>query len=303
MNTGPFTWPATTVQVGAQDLTVRRAESTGPNPEPAVFVHGLGGSSLDWTRLMDLLRDLLDAIAPDLPGFGYSPPPAPAKYSIGAYARLVERLIEQTFPDTPVHLFGNSMGGTISTLVAARRPELVRTLTLVSPALPELRPLRSAVPVGLVALPGVGVRTARKLHTIPPERRVGMLLNLCFGDPAKVPADWREAAAAEVRRRSELPYAPTVLVASTRALIGQYMLPRRNGLWKQAARVTAPTLLVYGGRDKLVNPRMAGRAVRTYPDARLVMLPQSGHVAQIEHPEAVARAFRQLDMTACSPIR
>jgi pimeloyl-ACP methyl ester carboxylesterase len=303
MSTGPFTWPAAPVQVGAQQVTLRRAEPTGSGGEPAVLVHGLGGSSLDWARLMGVLRDLLDSVAPDLPGFGYSPPPQPATYSLGGYAKLIEQLIEQTYPDTPVHLFGNSMGGTITTLVAARRPELVRSLTLISPALPEIRPLRSAVPVAVLALPGVGPMTARKLHAIPAERRVGMLLNLCFGDPAAVPADWREAAAAEVRRRSELPYAPAVLVASTRGLIGHYLLPRRIGLWKLAARVSAPTLLIYGGRDKLVNPRMAGRAVKTYRDARLVMLPNSGHVAQLEHPEAVARAFRQLRVTACAPIR
>ncbi|HKE51918.1 MAG TPA: alpha/beta hydrolase [Actinomycetes bacterium] len=302
MSTGPFRWPATSVQVGAHQVTLRHAEPTGSGAEPAVFVHGLGGSSLDWTRLMDLLRDLLDAVAPDLPGFGYSPPPQPARYTLSGYSKLIEQLIEQTYPDTSVHLLGNSMGGTISTLVAAHRPELVRTLTLISPALPELRPLRSAVPVGLLAVPGVGLRTARKLHSVPAEQRLRMLLNLCFGDPAAVPADWREAAIAEVRRRSELPYAPAVLVASTRGLIGHY-LPRRNGLWKQAARVSAPTLLVYGGRDKLVNPRMASRAVRTYPNARLVVLPNSGHVAQLEYPEAVARAFRQLHVTSRTPIR
>lgn len=297
MTSGPFAWPPTTVRIGEQELTVRRAEPTGPDPQPAVFVHGLGGSSVDWTRLMELLRDLVDGIAPDLPGFGYSPPPSPAKHSLGAYARLVERLIEQRFPDTPVHLFGNSMGGTISTLVAARRPELVRSLTLISPALPEVRPLRSAAPVALLAVPGVGAKAARKLYAIPAEQRVGMLLELCFGDPAAVPADWREAAAAEVRRRAELPYAPSVLAASARGLIGHYLLPRRNGLWRQAAKVSAPTLLVYGGRDKLVNPRMAGRAAKTYPDARLVLLPLSGHVAQMEHPQAVARAFRDLHLT------
>ncbi|HKA67660.1 MAG TPA: alpha/beta hydrolase [Actinomycetes bacterium] len=302
MSTDPFRWPAASVQVGAQQVTLRHAEPTESGAEPAVFVHGLGGSSLDWTKLMDLLRDLLDAVAPDLPGFGYSPPPQPARYSLAGYTRLIEQLIEQTYPDTPVHLLGNSMGGTISTLIAARRPELVRSLTLISPALPELRPLRSAVPVAVLALPGVGPRTARKLHSVPAENRVRMLLNLCFGDPTAVPADWRETATAEVRRRSELPYAPAVMVATTRGLLGHY-LPRRKGLWKQAARVSAPTLLVYGGRDKLVNPRMASRAVRTYPNARLVVLPNSGHVAQLEYPEAVARAFRQLYVTARTPIR
>ena len=71
-----------------------------------------------------------------------------------------------------------------------------------------------------------------------------------------------------------------------------------------AAGGEGETLLVYGGRDKLVNPRMAGRAVKTYPDARLVLLPLSGHVAQMEHPEAVARAFRELHLAGgAAPVR
>ena len=47
------------------------------------------------------------------------------------------------------------MGGTIAIRVAAVRPDLVRSLTLVSPALPERRPQRTAVPTGLLAIPGV----------------------------------------------------------------------------------------------------------------------------------------------------
>ena len=53
-------------------------------------------------------------------------------------------------------------------------------------------------------------------------------------------------------------------------------------------------LLVYGGKDRLVDARIRTKAQRTFPDARLLYLPQSGHVAQMEHPRTVERAFRQL---------
>jgi pimeloyl-ACP methyl ester carboxylesterase len=53
-------------------------------------------------------------------------------------------------------------------------------------------------------------------------------------------------------------------------------------------------LLVYGLRDKLVSYRMARRASAAFRDSRLLVLPDSGHVAMMEHPELVARAFRAL---------
>jgi len=77
-----------------------------------------------------------------------------------------------------------------------------------------------------------------------------------------------------------------------------YFLPARS-TWKAAAEVRAPTLLLYGGRDKLVDVRAARRAARVFRDARVVVLPRSGHVAQMEHPAAVAREIREhLDAAA-----
>ena len=64
--------------------------------------------------------------------------------------------------------------------------------------------------------------------------------------------------------------------------------------WSVAARVQAPTLVVWGDRDRLVSPRLAARTAATIPRARLLMLPAVGHVAQIEAPETVARAVAAL---------
>ncbi|WP_143664243.1 alpha/beta fold hydrolase, partial [Streptomyces murinus] len=65
-------------------------------------------------------------------------------------------------------------------------------------------------------------------------------------------------------------------------------------LWRQAERVLAPTLLIYGGRDQLVGYRMARKAARSFRDSRLLSLPDAGHVAMMEYPGVVARAFREL---------
>jgi pimeloyl-ACP methyl ester carboxylesterase len=62
----------------------------------------------------------------------------------------------------------------------------------------------------------------------------------------------------------------------------------RHSAWHDAARITAPSLVVYGRHDRLVNPRMAGRAARAFANARTVVLPSTGHVAHMEHPGVVA---------------
>ncbi|KPC66832.1 alpha/beta fold hydrolase [Streptomyces chattanoogensis] len=281
-------------------LTVRtpvpRAGRDAPGRAPALYVHGLGGSSQNWSALMALLADRVDGEALDLPGFGQSPPPDDGNYSVSAQARAVIRYLDHldAAGRGPVHLIGNSMGGAAATRVAAVRPDLVRTLTLISPALPELRPQLTAVPTALLAVPGVARLFSRLTQDWTPERRTREVLALCYGDPARVTVEGFRSAAEEYARRLQLPYFWDVMERSARGLVNAYTLGGQHNLWRQAERVLAPTLLVYGGRDRLVSYRMARRAAAAFRGSRLLTLPEAGHVAMMEYPEAVARAVREL---------
>jgi pimeloyl-ACP methyl ester carboxylesterase len=193
-----------------------------------------------------------------------------------------------------VHLFGNSLGGAVSVRLAALRPDLVRSLTLISPALPEVPPQRSALPTGMLAIPGVPLLLSR----IPAggrsvEQATDGLLDLVYGNARAIPADKRARAVAEYRRRVGLPYAMQVLVGSARGIVTAYTERGEQALWRQAERVEVPVLLVYGLRDKLVSYRSAARACAAFRDARLLVLPESGHVAMMEHPAQVGRAVRE----------
>ena len=291
-------WPADTVvvRVGSRpevEVAVRSAPAAvgAVDPQPAVMVHGLGGSALNWTDLMALLADRLESRAPDLPGFGLSPPPSDHDYSIGAQARLVARLIEMDGRG-PVHLLGNSLGGAVATTLAAYRPDLVRTLTLISPALPDLRPNRARTEVAVLATPGVGTVLSRRLNDLSPEERVTGLLEIVYADPSVVTSEQRALAEEEVRRRSELPYAVDALASSARALLREYLRTGNRGMWRLAARVTAPTLVMYGRQDRLVSHALAQKAKASFPNATVVVV-DSGHVAQMEHPELVERYVRK----------
>ncbi|GAA3296792.1 alpha/beta hydrolase [Streptomyces cinereospinus] len=283
-------------------LTVRSRPPAREGLQPALYVHGLGGSSQNWSALMELLDADVDCEAVDLPGFGDSPPPDDGDYSVTGHARAVIRYLDASGRG-PVHLFGNSLGGAVTTRVAAVRPDLVRTLTLVSPALPEIRVQRTAVPTALLALPGV-VRLFTRITTgWTAEQRVRGVLTLCYGDPGRVSPEGFRHAVEEMERRLQLPYFWDAMARSARGIVNAYTLGGQHGLWRQAERVLAPTLLVYGGRDQLVGFRMAQRAARAFRDARLLTLPHAGHVAMMEYPETVAKAFRELMAEAEARVR
>ncbi|MFB7393382.1 MULTISPECIES: alpha/beta fold hydrolase [unclassified Streptomyces] len=274
-------------------LTVRARPGVEPGLPPALYVHGLGGSSQNWSTLMPLLADVVDGEAVDLPGFGDSPPPDDGNYSVTGHARAVIRYLDSRGRG-PVHLFGNSLGGAVATRVAAARPDLVRTLVLVSPALPELRAQRTAWPTVLLAVPGVASAFAKLTKDWTPEQRVRGVLSLCYGDPGRVTDEGLRYAVEEMERRLELPYFWDAMARSSRGIVDAYTLGGQHGLWRQAERVLAPTLLVYGGRDQLVSYRMARKAAAAFRGSRLLTLPEAGHVAMMEYPETVAQAARDL---------
>lgn len=283
-------WPGRLARFGGHQVFVRSAPAPegaegAEGAERALFVHGLEGSSRNWTDLMDLLRSRLACDALDLPGFGDSPPRPDGRYSIAALAQTVAALIEKS---GPVHLIGNSLGGAVCVKVAATRPGLVRTLTLISPALPDSRPRLDLLRFPVMSLPRVGSRLVRQYQVLPPERRVADVITTCYSDPALFPQARFAAEVAELTRRDESGYAAAALVGSVRALTAEFVRRGRRSAWRDAARVTAPALVIYGARDRLVDPRAAGRAAHQFSDARIVVLPRTGHVAHMEHPEVVA---------------
>lgn len=283
-------WPRADIPLPDRTLAVRHAPPATPDLPPAVFVHGLGGSSLNWTDLMDLLRDKVDGYAPDLGGHGWSPPPRDGDYSPAGQARGIAQLIEH-LDRGPVHLFGNSLGGAVAVQLAARRPDLVRTATLVSPALPTLRPQRTNAHLPVIGLPGVGETLVPRYQQAAPELRTKATLDLCFYDPARVHPQRMAEAVDEVRRRDALPYASDAMLQSLRGLLATYYDRGRERPWKLAESVRCPVLLVYGRRDKLVDSRAAHRVTRHFPHAEVVIIRDCGHVAQMEHPELVAASW------------
>jgi pimeloyl-ACP methyl ester carboxylesterase len=305
----PPPWPGEQVAVRGGEVFVRRTPWTGPVDgaaaraprERALYVHGLGGASTNWTDLAALLAVRFDGWALDLPGFGRSRPPARASYSVRGHVAAVIDVLERIAAEPgdaagrPVHLLGNSLGGLVSLFVAASRPDLVATLTLVSPAMPVYRvPSAFSRTLLLLLLPGIPALAERRLSGVTPEQQVRGMVQMCFGNPRRVPTARIEQALQEMRERAEQPWATQALTRSMRGLITSYLRLGPGNAWRLARSLRPPTLVVWGDRDRLVDPALAPRLADAVPDARLLILEGVGHVAMLEAAEPTARAVLAL---------
>jgi pimeloyl-ACP methyl ester carboxylesterase len=287
-------WPGQLLSTSRGQVFVRQFDAVvdldaAPRP-PLLFVHGLGGESLDWVDVAAQLKDLFGCAALDLPGFAHSPLPSDRDLSLDGLASAVTEVARAL--DGPVHLVGNSLGGTVVVRVAAEHPELVASLTLVAPALPDLRARPGSVQLLVGLLPIVGPLIVRTIIKADPEWMARRIYSLCYGNPKAVSPERHARELATLRLRASLAHSPHVYREALRATVMSYVDhgPRRP--WQQAALVGVPTLVISGGRDRLVSPRVAARAKRTFRDVDLVRLPAAGHVAHLEDPNAVAAAMR-----------
>lgn len=269
------------------ELFVRRSHAETDELD-VVMVHGLGGMSINWTDLMHLQVTRGRRVAAlDLPGFGRSDPDPGSDYSIGRHARAVIALLETS--ETPTHLVGNSLGGAVVTTVAALRPDLVQTLTLITPALPHVRPGLEKLPILMGVLPKAADLLGYLRGRQTAEERVAETTNLVFADPNRAMPHRLAEAIHEQRLRADLPHIWHAFVESSRGLGRSFIPWGENYLWRRLDTVDAPVLAIFGTHDRLVDAGIATRVASTINGGTVVVLPGVGHVPQMEVPLTVDR--------------
>jgi pimeloyl-ACP methyl ester carboxylesterase len=284
-------WQERTVDL---DGRVRVVDFGGDGPQTFVCVHGLGGWALDWQLLAPELTGAGHVLALDLPGFGESPLDGRLA-SIDEQQRLLSRYLEHEV-DRPVTLIGNSMGGMIALLQAARNPATVAHLVLVSPVLPASvrrrpHPLVTAQFL-LYAVPRVGewyVR-ARREHL---DHRVLVDAGIAFltAGSEHIPRVVFEQRYALMEHLAATADGDGAFLAAARSLLALLADPGRYR--RVIARVPAPALVVHGADDRLVSARSALHLARSRPDWSIKVLAGVGHVPQLEAPRQVASLIKQ----------
>jgi pimeloyl-ACP methyl ester carboxylesterase len=264
------------------------AEYPGTAEGPTfVLLHGLGGSHLNWIGVAPELARFGRVLTPDLAGFGRTPL-AGRSASIRANRDLLDRFLERT-ESVPAVIAGNSMGGAISAMQAAQRPETVAGLVLVDPALPRSRGVIPDATVAALfaayAMPVVGEAVVRdRYRRLGPEGLVRDTLRMCMVDPGRADPALVEAHVEMARARLDMPWAAPAFLQAARSIMRA--LARRERWLNMLMTITCPTLLMMGRFDRLVPLPAAEAVARLRPDWDFVVYDDLGHTPQMEDPKA-----------------
>jgi pimeloyl-ACP methyl ester carboxylesterase len=265
-----------------------RHGAPGDGP-PLVFVHGLGGSHLNWALVGPELAVRRRAVALDLRGFGLTPGDRRTA-TIWANVALLHQFIDQ-ITGGPAILVGNSMGGMLSILQAHAHPESVAGLVLIAPVLPARvrRPdVRAAGDFWQNAVPGLREAYLRAHRDrVPPRYLMQRVMDLYTADPVNADPEMIEAAAALSELHRTAPGADESLLVAARSLMKVVSQPRRYET--VMAGLGVPVLLIGGTRDPIVPLASVREAAARNPGWETVIMDGAGHTPQLEKPQAVVQ--------------
>jgi pimeloyl-ACP methyl ester carboxylesterase len=246
-----------------------RDEGPRDDPLPIVLLHGTSASLHTWDGWVSGLKDKRRVIRMDLPAFGLTGPNPQNDYSIAAYVQFVQATLDAMGVKECV-LGGNSLGGQIAWASAAALPERVKKLILVDAA--GYRFESTSVPIGFRIALTPGLRWIAE--KILPRSVVEKSLHSVYGDPSKVSQELVDR------------YYDLALRAGNRQALGRRFEQRFTSDEAQIAMLKVPTLILWGGQDRLIPPDSARRFAKDIAGSTLVVFDALGHVPHEEDPGA-----------------
>jgi pimeloyl-ACP methyl ester carboxylesterase len=248
-------------RIAGCNVSVRR----GGAGEPLLFLHGAGGGNR-WLPFMEALSQNFEVIVPEHPGFGGSETPAWLD-NVGDLAYFYLDFIEHLGLQK-VHLVGTSLGGWIAAELAVRNQSRLQTVTLVAAA-------------------GIHVAGVQNGDIFLWSRQE-LARNLFYN---------QELAEAMLREEPS-PEEIELQMKNRLTMAKLAWQPRMHNphLVKWLHRITVPTLIVWGAEDKVISAQCGPAFRDLIPNARLEVLPQCGHLPQIEKKMefvSVATSFLQ----------
>ncbi|MCC5862887.1 MAG: 2-succinyl-6-hydroxy-2,4-cyclohexadiene-1-carboxylate synthase [Gammaproteobacteria bacterium] len=239
-----------------------------PARPPLLCLHGFLGSGEDFTGLMPALAERFHVLAPDLPGHGRSRLPEEACTMAGCAAALMAWLGQQV--NSPVCLYGYSMGGRLALYLALHYPERFQALALES------------------ASPGLDAERARAARREHDEALAARLE--AEGTPAFVAAWYAQPmfqslrgqpgfAALLARRQRQ---AAAGLAASLRGM----GTGRQPSLWSALPSLSPPVMAIVGEHDAKFR-EIAAQMSACHPRMELRVVPGAGHNVHMEQGATV----------------
>ncbi len=239
-----------------------------------VLLHGYGDAFTSWEGWVAVLRDRYRLISIDFPGHGLTRAPQGYRLDGDELADLVDVFAaRRELP--PFALAGNSMGGGVAWRFAVRHPQRLKALILVDAAgfAPEAPPKEMPLAFKILQYP-IGRQILARIDNAPliDQGLKADVYDKTLITPALV-ARWAEFQRAPGHRDILMSVNLGSQAAATTAVIAQ---------------ITAPTLVLHGQSDVLIELRSSQRMAAAIPNARLIVYPNVGHLPQIEIPQRSA---------------
>lgn len=263
------------------NLDIAYYEGGPEKAQTILLIHGFGADKSNWPRFARFLTQDYHVIAVDLPGFGDSSKPANISYDVGTQAeRLADFMREQGIGR--FHVVGNSMGGHIAALLAARHPQEVLSVGLFDNA-GVTAPHPSELFERL--LKGDNPLVLRSVDDFP------ALLDFVFVQPPPLPGRLRDYLAERSLQRSAL-----------NGMVFQQLRERYIPLEPELPKITAPTLLLWGDRDRVLDVSSIDVMKPLLKKSSVAILRDCGHVPMIERPEETARLYLDFLKQSHGPV-
>lgn len=248
--------------------------SVGAGPD-VVLLHGFVQASWCWRDVLEPLAERFAVHAVCVPGFGWSDKPRRASYRLAAQARRLLAWFDQRGIDV-ASVIGCSLGGALALELALLQPARVGALVLVNPAgagrypMAALASLQHEAFAPLLRLPGVPA---------------GLQLGLRVAAYAQLPIDAHYMAHFMAPLRTDGAGAAALSVA-------RRFNADLRALDQRLPEVAAPTLVVRGGRDRVIPERVVTRVAERLPHARLLRYAEAAHCPMEEEPARFAADVR-----------
>ncbi len=254
-----------------------RDEGPRSDPVPIVLLHGTSASLHTWDGWTEALKGQRRVIRFDLPAFGLTGPSPQNDYTLEAYVRFVEDVVNalgvQTFT-----VAGNSLGGQVAWASAAALPRRVQSLVLVDAAGYPMQP--QSVPIGFKIARIPGLRGLAEV--VLPRGVIEASLRNVYGDPSKVTPEL-------VDRYYEL----TLREGNRQALAYRFDQMQKMDVAKSMAAIKSlkvPTLILWGAKDRLIPLENGRRFAADITGSELVVFDDLGHVPQEEDAKRTVNA-------------
>ncbi|OZG74784.1 alpha/beta hydrolase [Hahella sp. CCB-MM4] len=246
--------------------------NAAPQAETIVLLHGFAANKENWLRFSRYLTPQYHILAPDLPGHGDSTKDMNLSYHIEDQVRYLDELMT-TLGVSQFHLVGNSMGGAISSLYAARHPDKITTLSLFDPA-------------GIYDHESEFAKLLKEGENpliVENEEDFEQLMNFAMEEPPFVP--WPITTVIAERSIANK--------AINEKIFGELLEDFAQLDFKQQIRtISAPTFILWGEQDRVIAWQNAEQFTSLIPNSRKLILPHVGHAPMIEEPEKSAEILK-----------